>query len=199
MPASFYDPTNEEGATSRVKACNAALDDLIAYMKQEGVRVAAFDATNGTRDRREHLMQSLKTSGLGAKIIFLESLCDNEQVSQHEAMYIICAVCFVFHGKLTRLCLHNIKLLEENIRRVKLNTPDYRDMDPEAAVIDFKHRRANYMSVYEPLEENEGPHIKIINSRRFIGTCGTAIMCCHCLRSTCVLNQCPFSSIGFFK
>ena len=81
MPASFYDPTNEEGATSRVKACNAALDDLIAYMKQEGVRVAAFDATNGTRDRREHLMQSLKASGMGAKIIFLESICDNEQVS----------------------------------------------------------------------------------------------------------------------
>lgn len=82
MPASFYDPTNEEGATSRVKACNAALDDLIAYMKQEGVRVAAFDATNGTRDRREHLMKSLKTSGIGAKIIFLESICDNEQVSR---------------------------------------------------------------------------------------------------------------------
>jgi hypothetical protein len=80
MPASFYDPTNEEGSTSRVKACNAALDDLIAYMKQEGVRVAAFDATNGTRERREYLMQSLKSSGIGAKIIFLESLCDNQQV-----------------------------------------------------------------------------------------------------------------------
>lgn len=43
-------------------------------------------------------------------------------------------------------------------------------MEPEAAVIDFKRRRANYMSVYQPLEENEGPHIKIINSKRFIGT-----------------------------
>ncbi|GAX13792.1 6-phosphofructo-2-kinase / fructose-2,6-biphosphatase 3 [Fistulifera solaris] len=138
MPASFYDPTNEEGSTSRIKACNAALDDLIAYMKQEGVRVAAFDATNGTRERREYLMQSLKSSGIGAKIIFLESLCDNEQ------------------------------LLEENIRRVKLNTPDYRDLEPEAAVADFKRRRDHYMSVYETLEENEGPHIKIINSKRFI-------------------------------
>lgn len=164
MPASFYDPMNEEGATSRAKACNAALDDLIAYMKQEGVRVAAFDATNGTRDRREHIMQTLKTSGLGAKIIFLESICDNEQVSAVGKKSIL-----VDSDKklLTKL---GLQLLEENIRRVKLNTPDYRDMDPEAAVVDFKRRRANYMSVYEPLEEGEGPHIKIINSRRFIGT-----------------------------
>lgn len=55
---------------------------------------------------------------------------------------------------------------------MKLNTPDYRDLEPEAAVADFKRRRAHYMSVYEPLEEHEGPHIKIINSKRFIGTCG---------------------------
>ena len=81
---------NEEGASSRAKACNAALEDLIVYMKQEGVRVAAFDATNGTRDRRQHLMQSLKTSGIGAKIIFLESLCDNEQVSQKSTACIRC-------------------------------------------------------------------------------------------------------------
>jgi hypothetical protein len=61
-------------------------------------------------------------------------------------------------------------LLEENIRKVKLSTPDYRDMDPEAAMADFKHRRENYMTVYEPLDESDGPHIKIINSKRFIGT-----------------------------
>ncbi len=61
-----------------------------------------------------------------------------------------------------------IQLLEENIRKVKLSTPDYRDMDPEEAVRDFKARRQNYMEVYEPVEQAEGPYLKIINSRQFI-------------------------------
>jgi 6-phosphofructo-2-kinase len=53
---------------------------------------------------------------------------------------------------------------------VKLSTPDYRDMDPEHAVADFRQRREMYMRVYEPVDASDGPHIKIINSREFIGT-----------------------------
>jgi 6-phosphofructo-2-kinase len=41
-------------------------------------------------------------------------------------------------------------------------------MDPEAAVEDFKKRRENYSKVYEPVDEIDGPHVKIINSRKFI-------------------------------
>lgn len=62
------------------------------------------------------------------------------------------------------------QLLEENIRKVKVSTPDYRDMDPEAAVADFRQRREMYMSVYEPVVLEDGPHIKIVNSKQFIGT-----------------------------
>jgi broad specificity phosphatase PhoE len=58
--------------------------------------------------------------------------------------------------------------LEENIRKVKLSTPDYRDMDPEAAVGDFRQRRENYMLSYQPVDMQDGPHIKIVNSRQFI-------------------------------
>ena len=60
------------------------------------------------------------------------------------------------------------QLLEENIRKVKLSTPDYRDMDPEQAVRDFKERRANYMQIYEPIDDRDGPYVKIINSKQFI-------------------------------
>ena len=60
--------------------------------------------------------------------------------------------------------------MEENIRKVKLSTPDYRDMDPEQAIADFKQRREMYMKVYEPVDTSDGPHIKIVNSREFIGT-----------------------------
>lgn len=80
LPASFYDPANEEAAAARHMACDAALADLIDFMKQDGVRVAAFDATNSTRDRRRHLVQKLVGSGIGVKIMFVESICDSEAV-----------------------------------------------------------------------------------------------------------------------
>ena len=52
---------------------------------------------------------------------------------------------------------------------MKLSTPDYRDMDPEEAVADFKQRREMYMQVYEPVDISDGSYIKIVNSRQFIG------------------------------
>lgn len=88
MPANFYDPSNAEGLASRTMACDAALADLIDYIKQDGVRVAAFDATNSTMERRKHIMQRLKDAGLGAKRMFVESICDQEGVSCSSVGYI---------------------------------------------------------------------------------------------------------------
>jgi len=50
MPSTFYDPTNATAFRARLMACNAALADMIDYLKQDGVRVAVFDATNSTRE-----------------------------------------------------------------------------------------------------------------------------------------------------
>ena len=44
LPADFYDPDNAVGLAARTMACDAALSDLLSYMQQEGVRVAALDA-----------------------------------------------------------------------------------------------------------------------------------------------------------
>lgn len=80
MPADWYDPAYAEGVTAREMACDAALADLLEYMRPDGVRVAAFDATNSTRARRRHIFGILKASGLGAKRMFVESICDEEEV-----------------------------------------------------------------------------------------------------------------------
>ena len=81
LPAGFYDPNNAEGLAARHTACEAALADLIAYMRQDGVRVAAFDATNNTKERRDHVIRTLTESGLGVKRMFVESICNDEAVS----------------------------------------------------------------------------------------------------------------------
>ncbi len=80
-PASFYNPENADGVAQRKVACDAALADLMEYMTQDGVRVAALDATNSTRERRKHIMETLKKEKNNIKTIFVESICDDEAVS----------------------------------------------------------------------------------------------------------------------
>jgi broad specificity phosphatase PhoE len=79
----------------------------------------------------------------------------------------ICDDLRVYHTHSLHSSQYYSQLLEENIRKVKLSTPDYRNMDPEQAVLDFKERRAKYMQVYEPVDDEDGPHVKIINSKQF--------------------------------
>ena len=47
-------------------------------------------------------------------------------------------------------------------------------MDPERAVADFKRRRENYMRVYEPVDEDDGPHIK---GQMFLGLSKLVLVC----------------------
>lgn len=138
LPASFYHPDNEEGLAQRTKACNAALNDLIDFMKKDGVRLAVYDSTNSSPDRREHIAKTLNDTGIGFKKIFVETLCDDQDV------------------------------LEENIKNVKMSTPDYKGTDPEEAAKDFMERRENYKSVYKTLEDHEGSFIKVLNNKKYV-------------------------------
>eukprot|EP00743_Colponemidia_sp_Colp-15_P007562 GILK01008175.1.p1 GENE.GILK01008175.1~~GILK01008175.1.p1 ORF type:complete len:465 (+),score=80.39 GILK01008175.1:63-1457(+) len=61
-------------------------------------------------------------------------------------------------------------VLEVNIQ-MKLNSPDYRKMDPAEASRDFRHRLEQYEKVYETITEEEEEHssyIKLINVGRKI-------------------------------
>jgi len=138
MPASFYDHSNPEAVAKRSEACNAALEDMVSFMKKDGVRVGLYDATNSTQERRKHLKDRIAKCCKGSKVFFIESICDDGE------------------------------MLEKNIRSVKLSTPDYKDMDPEEARKDFLARRQQYDHVYQTLNDNDGPHIKVFNCKKFV-------------------------------
>ena len=78
--ASFYDPDNEQGLAARNMACDAALADLMEYIQQDGVRVAAFDATNSTLERRQYILRTLDEADIRVKRMFVESICDQDTV-----------------------------------------------------------------------------------------------------------------------
>jgi len=59
-------------------------------------------------------------------------------------------------------------IVERNILEIKLSSPDYQDMNPEAAVDDFKKRLKEYERIYEPLDGNDSnlTFVKIIDMGR---------------------------------
>ncbi|MGF1468782.1 MAG: bifunctional nucleoside/nucleotide kinase/histidine phosphatase family protein [Sandaracinaceae bacterium] len=72
----------------------------------------------------------------GLAVVFVESVCEDESV------------------------------IESNIRQTKLHSPDYAGMDPEEAVRDFRQRIAHYVRAYEPVGEEEGSFIRLIDLGR---------------------------------
>ncbi|XP_010920791.1 6-phosphofructo-2-kinase/fructose-2,6-bisphosphatase [Elaeis guineensis] len=118
--ADFFRADNPEGLEARNEVAALAMDDMLAWM-QEGGQVGIFDATNSTRKRRNMLIKMAEGK---CKIIFLETICNDERI------------------------------IERNIRLKIQQSPDYaEEPDYEAGLRDFKERLANYEKVYEPVEE----------------------------------------------
>ncbi|KAM1039888.1 hypothetical protein ACFX2I_029137 [Malus domestica] len=118
--ADFFRPDNPEGMEARNEVAALAFDDMVSWM-QEGGQVGIFDATNSSRKRRNMLMKLAEGK---CKIIFLETLCNDERI------------------------------IERNIRLKIQQSPDYAEQtDFEAGLQDFKSRLAYYEKVYEPVEE----------------------------------------------
>ncbi|KAH9621576.1 hypothetical protein KSS87_023496 [Heliosperma pusillum] len=118
--ADFFRGDNPEGIEARNEVAALAMEDMISWM-QEGGQVGVFDATNSTRERRNMLMKLAEGK---CKIIFLETLCNDESI------------------------------IERNIRLKVQQSPDYAEQpDFEAGYRDFKNRLDNYAKVYEPVEE----------------------------------------------
>jgi len=80
QPAAFFDPDNAQGNQARARMADAALRDLVAWLTAGHGRVAIYDATNTTRERRRWVVDALDRAGVPA--IFIESVCTDPTVVQ---------------------------------------------------------------------------------------------------------------------
>ncbi|GMH85059.1 hypothetical protein TrVE_jg14200 [Triparma verrucosa] len=134
--AEFFASDNAGGANRREELAMAVLDELIAWScADKQPSVAIFDATNTTNARRRNVVDRLSSAQLSLYPIFVESICDSEEV------------------------------LEKNLLQKIRNSPDYADMSELDALVDLKARIKNYENVYEPLEDDSLSYIKLINLR----------------------------------
>lgn len=73
QPAAFFDPANAEGRAARRQMALEALEDLVGWIGEGPGRVAIYDATNSTRERRALVRRRLTEAGLTP--VFVESVC----------------------------------------------------------------------------------------------------------------------------
>ncbi|KCV67348.1 hypothetical protein, variant 1 [Fonticula alba] len=81
QPAEFFDPRNETAAHRREQAAQAALNDMIEFLRRGTRHIAIFDATNSTSSRRSFIRQAC--DAIDAQVLFIESVCtDQERIKE---------------------------------------------------------------------------------------------------------------------
>lgn len=83
--------------------------------------------------RRQREIVRKRCAEAGVEVVFVESICDDE------------------------------KVIEANIRHTKLLSPDYDGVEPDEAAADFRARIGHYERIYEPVADDEGSYIKLID------------------------------------
>jgi len=100
-------------------------------------RVSIFDATNSTVARRKWIVNTLTNhaaeSGKPIGIVFVESICDDEE------------------------------LLEENFKYKVMNSPDFDGLSLEDGIADLRNRVKKYEETYETITDDSCSYIKIFN------------------------------------
>lgn len=136
--ADFFSPDNNASNILREKWAIDTLDQLLNYVIDGPGSVGIFDATNSTKKRRLRVLKRIQERS---------------------------------NGELKVLFLESVcsdpAIIESNIR-LKLSGPDYREMEPEAALKDFVGRLHNYERAYETIDEQEESipgfqYVKMIN------------------------------------
>jgi len=151
--ANFFDDSNESAAKLRQHAAELALKDALVWLednympekedtshtlRRQYQRVAIFDATNSTKERRAWILRQCakahEVSGKVTGVVFVESICNDKE------------------------------LLEENMD-VKIKTcPDFDDMSREEALADLQERVHKYESRYETMgDDDTQSYIQIFN------------------------------------
>lgn len=147
VDANFFDQKNADAKRLRDEMAMECLDQVLDFLEACGraTAVGILDATNTTLDRRRKVKEKV-CGRQGIRLIFLESLCDDEEILQ-------------------------------NNYELKLGNEDYKGMNAESALQDFKNRVHQYAEVYEPVEDHECDHrcgyIKLINA-------GEKLICYRC-------------------
>ncbi|XP_078677777.1 6-phosphofructo-2-kinase/fructose-2,6-bisphosphatase-like isoform X19 [Branchiostoma floridae x Branchiostoma belcheri] len=170
----FFDPQNKEAMKIRNQFCQQAMEDMIGWLENEG-DVAVFDATNTTRERRQLVMDYCQKEK-NFKVFFIESMCDDPEVVAENVKITLqdTSSSFAGHEELGEISEGRgaAAPFRRDVGEVKVNSPDYRNMNKDEAMRDFLERIRMYQKSYEPLDteyDKEKSFIQVHNvGQRFL-------------------------------
>ncbi|CAM9280496.1 unnamed protein product [Ectocarpus fasciculatus] len=132
--SSFFCSKNSEAVSKRDDIAMNTLAAAVHWLVEENGTIAIFDATNTTRARRRMIQDYLRSVNAPARLVFIESICNDERV------------------------------LQNNFLQKVRNSPDFEGMDEAVALDDLKSRIKAYEAVYETVSDEENvPYIKLID------------------------------------
>lgn len=130
----FFNNQNEKAVSKRDEIALATLNEAIDWLLRDGGSIALFDATNTTRARRELIRSRLQKKSTHIELVFIESICTDEEV------------------------------LQNNLLQKIRHSPDFQGIPEEEALSDLKKRILAYERVYEPVSDDENvAYIKVID------------------------------------
>ncbi|KAJ3032642.1 Fructose-2,6-bisphosphatase [Rhizophlyctis rosea] len=173
QPNTFFDPNNVEATKQRTQVALAALEDMINWFEDDSGYTSdsptnsptspPSDSTTTPSNPRHTRTNSGALAGPGSVAIYDAT---NSTASRRATIYNTCMEKGIQVMFIESICTSQ-KMIEDNIREVKISSPDYIGYDPQAAVSDFLDRIHQYEKTYETLapEECEGqiPYVKLIN------------------------------------
>ncbi|PVU89964.1 hypothetical protein BB559_004835 [Furculomyces boomerangus] len=156
----LFDTDNEEANKNREMIRSMCFDELITYLKNGEGQVAIFDGSNLTKSLRKSMCIKLEKNGLQS--LFIGMITINRKIPLKNDF----VPCNYHENSLYFLeyITEDLKVVEDNIRKVKINSPDYVNMSVEDAVIDFKNKIQSLEPFYETITEPNLSYIKLINS-----------------------------------
>ncbi|CAL8367468.1 unnamed protein product [Lota lota] len=118
----FFRHDNKEAMFIRKQCALVALQDVKAYLNEEGGQIAVFDATNTTRERREMILNFAIDNSY--KVFFVESVCDDPDVIATNIMDV--KVSSPDYPERNRE-----RVMEDFLKRIECYKVTYQPLDPD--------------------------------------------------------------------
>nr|XP_046238777.1 6-phosphofructo-2-kinase/fructose-2,6-bisphosphatase 2 isoform X3 [Scatophagus argus] len=118
----FFRHDNEEAMKIRKQCALVALQDVKAYLTEEGGQIAVFDATNTTRERRDLILAFVKENAF--KVFFVESVCDDPEV-------IAANILEVKVSSPDYPERHRERVMDDFLKRIECYKVTYQPLDPD--------------------------------------------------------------------
>jgi len=136
----FFEDMDEDIIQKRQQCLYKTLDDMLNFLVLKDGKIGILDGANTSIDKRRMIENYIKDhlpDNMKYNILWIESICTEERI------------------------------IEENLLKMKLKSPDYRGWNGDEAIIDFLTRIKTYEKTYdnvsEQLDGSETSYIQMIN------------------------------------